>query len=129
MNEVAILIWLPPQYAHRDVRWHQYHAGETSRDARNARWIAVSFRMNNARNGKHQRRGAMQNQRGQPGGACDRDIGVDRIPDLRAFGVSVRESSRDVHRRFGARPLDALAHAWQVRMRGERLFFFVLLYT
>src|SRR5579871_1169576 len=61
------------QRSYGDIRRHQHHAAETSRDARDSRRIPARFRMNDTRNRQRECRGAMQNELGQTGLARDLD--------------------------------------------------------
>src|SRR5580704_3709294 len=117
----AIAQRLARERANGDVRRHQHHAGEAARDAGDARRIATRLEMHDTRDRQRERRGAVQNEFGQAGTARKLDIGVNRIPDPRAFGVGVRESARDMHLGLGARPVRTFAELWQFGDRRVRV--------
>src|SRR6185503_2774610 len=68
---------------HRERARHGDHAGEAAADA------PYAFHSKPG-DGQRQRRRAVQDDAGQARGARIVEVGVDRVPDARAFGVHVR---------------------------------------
>ena len=92
----------------------KHHALETAGETLQAARIAAGHRMDQRFAGQRPGAGAVQDDVGQPEGPRGRALGVDRVPDRGALGVTMREA------RFGLDREVRNARSRDARVRAQR---------